>query len=33
MQLAIDVAEMGVVKMKEQLKPGMTENELWAILH
>ena len=33
MRSAIDVAEMGIVKMREQLKPGMTENELWAILH
>ena len=33
MRSAIDVAEMGIVKMKEQLKPGMTENELWSILH
>ena len=30
MRSAIDVAEMGIVKMREQLKPGMTENELWA---
>jgi len=33
MRSAIDVAEMGIVKMQEQLKPGMTENELWSILH
>ncbi|ETA69986.1 Xaa-Pro peptidase family protein [Candidatus Pelagibacter ubique] len=33
MRSAIDVAEMGIVKMKEQLKPGITENELWSILH
>ena len=33
MKSAIDVAEMGIVKMREQLKPGMTENELWSILH
>ncbi|WP_075506150.1 M24 family metallopeptidase [Candidatus Pelagibacter communis] len=33
MRSAIDVAEMGIVKMKEKLKPGMTENELWSILH
>ena len=33
MRSAIDVAEMGIVKMREQLKPGMTENELWSILH
>ena len=33
MRSAIDVAEIGIVKMREQLKPGMTENELWSILH
>ena len=33
MRSAIDVAEMGIVKMREQLKPGMTEHELWSILH
>ena len=33
MRSAIDVAEMGIVKMRDQLKPGMTENELWSILH
>ena len=33
MRSAIDVAEMGIVKMRGQLKPGMTENELWSILH
>jgi len=33
MRSAIDVAEMGIVKMREQLKPGMTENELCSILH
>ncbi len=33
MRSAIDVAEMGIIKMREQLKPGMTENELWSILH
>jgi len=33
MRSAIDVAEMGIKKMREELKPGMTENELWSILH
>ena len=33
MRSAIDVAEMGINKMREALKPGMTENELWSILH
>ena len=33
MRAAIDVAEKGIVEMREQLKAGMTENELWSILH
>ena len=30
---AIEVAEKGISKMREELKAGMTENELWSILH
>ncbi len=33
MKAAIEVAEKGVSKMKSDLKPGMTEDELWSILH
>jgi len=33
MKAAIDVAEIGVNKMREELKAGMTEDELWSILH
>jgi len=33
MKAAIEVAEIGVSKMREQLKAGMTEDELWSILH
>ena len=33
MKAAIEVAEMGVSKMRSELKPGMTEDELWSILH
>ena len=33
MRAAIDVAEIGVNKMREKLKAGMTEDELWSILH
>ena len=33
MKAAIEVAEIGVTKMREELKAGMTENELWSILH
>ena len=30
--ISIDVTEIGIVKMIEQLKSRVTENELWAIL-
>ena len=33
MKAAIEVAEIGVNKMRDQLKAGMTEDELWSILH
>ena len=33
MRSAIDVAEIGVKRMREELKAGMTEDELWSILH
>ena len=33
MKAAIDVAEIAVNKMREELKAGMTEDELWSILH
>jgi Xaa-Pro dipeptidase len=33
MQVAIAVAEVGMARMRQALKPGMTENALWAILH
>ena len=33
MKAAIDVAEIGISKMRSELKPGMTEDELWSILH
>jgi len=33
MKAAIDVAEIGVKKMREELKAGMTEDKLWSILH
>tara|TARA_Y100000590_G_scaffold73146_1_gene80481 strand:+ start:446 stop:1681 length:1236 start_codon:yes stop_codon:yes gene_type:complete len=33
MKTAIDVAEIGIIKMREQLTSGMTEDELWSILH
>ena len=33
MKAAIEVAEIGVTKMRNELKAGMTEDELWSILH
>jgi len=33
MSVAITVAETGIARMREALRPGITENELWAILH
>ena len=33
MSAAIEVAEIGICKMKEELRAGMTEDELWSILH
>ena len=33
MKAAIEVAEIGVSKMREELNAGITEDELWSILH
>ena len=33
MKAAIEVAEKGIFKMRSELKPGITEDELWSILH
>lgn len=33
MNAAIAVCETGMAQMREKLEPGMTENELWSILH
>ena len=33
MKAAIEVAEIGVSKMRNELKAGITEDELWSILH
>ena len=33
MNHAIAVCETGMARMREALEPGMTENELWSILH
>ena len=33
MRAALDVADIGIIKMRDYLKSGITENELWSILH
>ena len=33
MKAAIEVCEIGINKMRQELKAGMTEDELWSILH
>lgn len=33
MGAAIDVCESGMARMRDALTPGMSENELWSILH
>ena len=33
MRHTIAVAERGIQRMHDELKPGMTENEIWAFLH
>ena len=33
MKAAIEVAEIGIMKMRNELTAGMTEDELWSILH
>jgi Xaa-Pro dipeptidase len=33
MTVAISIGEMGMARMRENLKPGITENELWSHLH
>lgn len=32
-KLSLAVAEAGMTRMREILRPGITENELWALLH
>jgi Xaa-Pro aminopeptidase len=33
MQLSIDVADIAIDRMRRALRPGITENQLWSILH
>jgi len=33
MSVSIGVCETGMARMREALEPGMTENQLWSILH
>ena len=33
MQLAMDVCDVAVERLRDALQPGVTENQLWAVLH
>ncbi len=33
LRLAMDVCDVAVARMREAVQPGMTENQLWAVLH
>ena len=33
LQLSMDVCDLAVDRMREALRPGLTENQLWSILH
>ena len=33
LRLAMDVCDVAVTRMREVLEPGITENQLWAVLH
>ena len=33
MQLSMDICDVGVDRIRQALQPGMTENEVWSILH
>ena len=33
MRAALDVADIGIIKIRDYLKSGITEDELWSILH
>ncbi len=33
LQLAVDVCDLAVDRMRDALRPGITENQLWSILH
>ena len=33
LQLSVDVADIGISRMRRALRPGITENQLYAILH
>lgn len=33
LQLAVDVADIAIDRMRRAVRPGLTENQLWSILH
>jgi Xaa-Pro aminopeptidase len=33
LQLSMDVCDAGIERMREALQPGLTENQIWSVLH
>jgi len=33
LQLAMDVCDVGIQRLRETLRPGLTENQIWSVLH
>lgn len=33
LQLAMDVCDVGIERMRQALRPGVTENQIWSVLH
>jgi Xaa-Pro aminopeptidase len=33
LQLSMDVCDVGIARIREALRPGLTENQLWSLLH
>ena len=33
LQLSMDVCDIAIDRIREELRPGLTENQLWAVLH
>ena len=33
LQLSVDVCDVGIARIRQAIQPGVTENELWSLLH